>query len=162
MDDELTPEQRFAAEDAEAMVPRALLQGRSPEDIVAELLRLDWSPAAAQSLVARAAADVRLLRESPEWRRRLLEHARRQFATGALLALLGAGITAFTLLAALTGAVPYYVVAAGLFFGGLMLLSRGWTRWRFYHHLDALPAREVEQGNGQAAGPGAAEDRQRE
>jgi hypothetical protein len=41
MDDELTPEQKFAAEDAETMVPRALMQGRSPEEIAAELARLD-------------------------------------------------------------------------------------------------------------------------
>ena len=36
MDDELTPEQKFAAEDAETMVPRALRCGRHPDDIVAD------------------------------------------------------------------------------------------------------------------------------
>ena len=44
MDDELTPEQRFAAETGEAMVPRALIQGRRRDDIIADLVRLDWSP----------------------------------------------------------------------------------------------------------------------
>jgi hypothetical protein len=140
MDDELTPEQKFAAEDPETMVPRALMQGRSPEDIAAELVRLDWSPQAARALVARVADDLRRYQESPESRKRLVKEAQTQLVAGLLLTLLGGAITAFTLLATLAGALPYFVVAAGLFFGGLILAGRGWARWRLYRR-GALPFR---------------------
>jgi hypothetical protein len=132
VDDELTPEQKFAAEDPETMVPRALQEGRNPEDIVAELVRLDWSPHGARALVARVADDLRRFHESPESRERLVREARTQLVAGVLLALLGAGVTAFTLLAALAGALPFFVVAFGLFFAGLILAARGWARWRLY------------------------------
>jgi hypothetical protein len=53
--------------DAETMVPRELMRGQTPEDIVAELVRLDWSPQAARALVTRvaeAAAGARILSRS--------------------------------------------------------------------------------------------------
>jgi hypothetical protein len=131
-DDELTPEQKFAAEDPEAMVPRALMQGRDPEEIAAELVRLDWSPQAARALVARVADDLGRFHESPASRERLVKEARTQLVAGLLLGLLAAGVTAFTLLAALAGALPFIVVAFGLFFAGLILASRGWARWQLY------------------------------
>jgi hypothetical protein len=140
MDDELTPEQKFAAEDAETMVPRALLRGDSPEEIVATLVRLDWSLPAARALVARVTDDLRRFHGSPEGRKQLRAEARRQFLGGLILALLGAGVTAFTFVAALAGALQFMVVAFGLFFGGLILGCRGWARWRLYR-ADALPSR---------------------
>jgi hypothetical protein len=132
MHGELTPEQKFAAEDAETMVPRALTQGRSPEDIVAELLRLDWSHEAAKALVARVASDLQRFHQSPESREHLVREARVQVAVGVAIALLGISVTAFTLLAALAGALPFFIVAFGLFFVGLMVAGRGLARWRLY------------------------------
>lgn len=132
MDDELTPEQKFAAEDAETMVPRALAQGRDPEDIVRELVRLDWSPAAARAMVARVADDLARFHASPESRERLVHEARVQFAAGATMALLGLLVTAFTLLLALAGGLPFFVVAFGLILVGLAVAGRGWARWRLY------------------------------
>jgi hypothetical protein len=123
VDDELTPEQKFAAEDPETMVP---------EDIVRELLRLDWSPAAARALVARVADDLERFHQSPESREHLVREARVQWAAGVLIALLGASMTAFTLLAALGGAMPFFVIAFGIIFTGLVVAGRGWARWRLY------------------------------
>lgn len=156
MDDELTPEQKFAAEDAETMVPRALMEGRAPDDIIADLVRLDWSPPAAKALVARVADDLRRYHESPEARQQLLHEARTQFLAGLLLTLLALGLTAFTLLAALAGAMPFFVVAFGLFFGGLILSGRGWARWQLYRRT-ALPFGSPQQPS-RAAERGAAPD----
>jgi hypothetical protein len=145
VDDELTPEQKFAAEDPETMVPRALSEGRHPEDIVGELLRLDWSPAAARALVARVADDLERLHHYPDARERLAREARAQFAGGVMMALLGVSVTAFTLLAALAGALPFFVVAFGLILMGLVVAGRGWARWRLYRRqtlpFDADPPR---------------------
>lgn len=102
------------------------------EDIVAELVRLDWSPQAARALVARVADDLHRYHSSPESRARLVKEAQMQTAGGLLLALLGAGFTALTLLAALRGAVPFFVVSLGAICGGLLLAWRGWARWRLY------------------------------
>jgi hypothetical protein len=131
MDDELTPEQKFAAEDAETMVPQALMHGRDPEDIVAELLRLDWSPEAARALVARVADDLERFHQSPESRERLVREARAQFVAGVALTLVGVLVTLSSLLAALGGA-PFFVVASGLVVVGLVLAGTGWARWRLY------------------------------
>jgi hypothetical protein len=138
MDDELTPEQKFAAEDPETMVPRALTEGRSPEDIVAELRRLDWSPQAAWALVNRVADDLERFHESPESREQLVREARVQFVVGVTLAVLGVLVTAFTLLAALAGAFTFFIVAFGLILVGLVVAGRGLARWRLYRG-PALP-----------------------
>jgi len=66
MDDELTPEQRFAADDSEAMVHRELSRGRSREELIIELMRLDWSAPAAASFVDRVADDMRRHRSRPK------------------------------------------------------------------------------------------------
>jgi len=55
-------------------------------------------------MVARVTDDLRRLRESPESRQGLIDEARKELVAGLLLAVFGAGITAFTLLAALSGA----------------------------------------------------------
>jgi hypothetical protein len=158
MDDELTPQEKFAAENPETMVPRALLEGRDPEDIVADLVRLDWTLPAARGLVAQATDDLRRLRESPEARRQLLREARGQFLAGILLALLAALLTAFTFLAALAGALPFFIVAFGVFFGGVVLMGRGWARWRLYRKT-ASPFGPAPENPGE---PGATADRPRE
>ncbi len=161
MDDELTPQEKFAAENPETMVPRALMDGRAPEDIVADLLRLDWSLPAARALVARAQDDLRRLHESPESRQLLLRESKQQFFAGLMLALLGVIFTTFTLLAALAGALPFILVAFGLFFGGLIMMGRGWARWRLYRRITLLfgPAREHPANTGE---PGASADRPRD
>src|SRR5436190_18311524 len=138
MDRELTPEEKFAAEDPETMVPRALMQGRSHEDIIAELARLDWSRPAAEALIDRATADLRRFYGPPEARRKLASEARRQFATGLLLTLLGVALTLLTFLLAAGGVLPVLVVAFGLVLGGLGLAGRGWARWSLYGR-DRLP-----------------------
>src|SRR3954469_9974170 len=101
MDDELTPQEKFDAENPETMVPRALSEGRDPEDIVRELVRLDWSPGAARALVARVADDLERFHESPESRAHLVREARVHVVGGALMVLLGAMVTVVTLIAAM-------------------------------------------------------------
>ncbi len=73
---------------------------------------------------------------------------------GLILTLLGAGVTAFTLFAALAGALPFFVGAFGLIFGGLILAVRGWARWRLYRRnaLPFAPSKSAERGQ---AEPGA-------
>ncbi len=114
MDDELTPEQKFAAEDPETMVPRALVQGRAPEDIIAELVRLGWSPRAAQTMVFRVGDDLRRFHESPESRERLLKEAKTQLFVGLILTLLGAGVTAFTLIRSVRLSGAFAVLRRGV------------------------------------------------
>jgi hypothetical protein len=134
MDDELTPEQRFAAEDAETLVPRALLWGKKPEDVVADLVKLDWSRAAAESLVARVIKEMRQFRASAESRKRLIDRAYQQFILGLILASGGAGIlgVAFGTSAAGLWLYCFYLVPFGIFIVGIALAGRGWARWRLY------------------------------
>jgi hypothetical protein len=141
IEDELTPEQKFAAEDPETMVPRALSAGRSPDDIVLDLRRLGYSEAAAKRLIARVADDLRRFRESPQAREQLVSEARRQFFGGLLHALIGVLGSIVTLIGALAGAISFVVAFIGLFFGGLILAGRGWARWRLYgkSHLTDQP-----------------------
>jgi hypothetical protein len=141
VDDELTPEQRSMAEDAETMVPRALLLGRRPDDIVADLVRLDWSPEAARALVARVANDLRRFHESPESRLQLLAEAKRQWLGGILLLSAAVVIAAITLLSSLAGVFTLFVVPFGLALGGLVLAGRGCGRWRYYRRLSLPPDR---------------------
>ena len=138
MDDELTPEQKFAAENPEVTVPRDLMRGRSHESIVADLARLDWSPAAAEALIERAKGDLLSFFGSPETRRELVRDARRQVAVGLLIAAVGAFIAAFQLL--LFESVYICSMFAGVILGasGVALASRGWTRWKLYGR-DHLP-----------------------
>jgi hypothetical protein len=132
MDDELTPEQKFAAEDPETMVPKALAQGRSHEDIVAELMRLDWSPEVASALVSRIENDLERYRRSPESRRDLVREARKEVAAGALLVLVALMFFAVTLLGAMAGAFPFAIIAIGMILTGFVLAGRGLARWRLY------------------------------
>jgi hypothetical protein len=145
MDDEPTPEQKFAAENPETMVPRGLMEGRDPEDIIDELLRLDWSLPAARALVARAADDIRRFSESPEARKQLLREAREQFFSGLLLVFAAVLITVSTFLAAIAGGLPFFVIAAGIFCTGLVQIGRGWARWRLYRRTSLLTGPTEEQ-----------------
>jgi len=140
MDDELTPEQKFAAEEPSTMIPRALREGRDAEDIVAELVRLDWTPSAARALIARYSADQQRYNESPESRARLVSEAEVQMVIGLILALMGVAISVFTFIAAIAGAVPFFVVATGLILGGLMMASHGRTRLEMCRTADPTEA----------------------
>lgn len=131
-EEELTPEQQFAAEDPESMVPKGLLRGRSEDDIVEDLLRLGWSNKAARFLVTRAAEDLRRYRESPEGRREVIAAARKQFMGGVMLASLGLGINLLNGLGALSGALPVYIFSLGIVVIGLIMLTRGRMRWKLY------------------------------
>lgn len=132
MDDELTPEEKFAAEDPETLVPRAILAGRHPEDIVAELVRLDWKPHAAWAVVRRAADDLRRYQESPESRHRLVREARAQFVLGVILFGLAATLTGLAFLVGVCGGALVVVVATGPLGAGGLMMTRGWARWRLY------------------------------
>jgi hypothetical protein len=132
MEDELTPEQKFNAESVEAMVPRALLEGRSYESIIADLIRLDWTREHAQALIERASAEIRQHRASPESRAELVQACRRQMVTGFIMVILGLIITVVTFLAAAGGMAPVWICAYGLIIVGLVFASRGYTRWRLY------------------------------
>lgn len=135
MAEELTPEQKFAAEDPGTMVPRALMEGRLPQDIVAELLRLDYTPEAAWSIVQQAQVDLQRYRESPTGREQVLRAAKAQVFTGTLLLMMAIAGTAIAFLAAASGQMPFFVIATGALVLGLVLIVRGGSRWRFYASL---------------------------
>jgi hypothetical protein len=146
MHDDLTPEQKFAAEDAETLVPRALLLGKTPDEIVADLMQLDWSPAAARALVTRVQNDMRQFNESPEARQKLIDAAFKQFI-GGLLASIAAGIfVASTLFIAMVGGWCVVIPALFLLGSGITVAGRGWTRWRLYRGWQRHLA-EREQGD---------------
>ena len=132
MQPELTPEQKFNAESPERMVFRALLQGQHRDDIVADLLRLDWTPDAARSLVERVARDIERYRASPESRARLVRECRMQMIGGLLMALLGILASAISAFAALGGFIPVWFLLGGVILAGFLLASRGFSRWRLY------------------------------
>jgi hypothetical protein len=131
MDDELTPEQKFKAEHAEWMVPRALQRGKSREDIIAELIELDWTPEAAEALVARCASDLRRYHASPESRTQLLVEAKNQMALGVILAVLGLFAAGAMVVFVLLG-FTHFIVVCALFLVGFMIFARGYYRWRLY------------------------------
>jgi hypothetical protein len=72
MNEELTPEQKFAQDDPETMVPRELAKGRTRDAIVSDLIQLDWSPAAARATVDRFADEFERYTQSPESRAQLV------------------------------------------------------------------------------------------
>lgn len=137
MDTELTPKQKFNAEDPECMVPRALLEGRSRDAIIADLIRLDWSPAAAETLVERVARDLVRYQASPESRAALVRECRRQMISGFVIAFLGALATALSAIAAVAGMAVWFIFG-GLILVGLVYGTRGYSRWRLYRR-DSFP-----------------------
>ncbi|MBI2804282.1 MAG: hypothetical protein HYX68_04775 [Planctomycetes bacterium] len=158
MDDDLTPEQKFAVEDAETLVPRALLLGKPEDEIVADLIKLDYSPAAAHALVQRVATEMKHFRESHENRRRLIDQARWQFLVGLVLAvgglvMMGLGFAVWMIGA--SGRIVLFAVPFGFFVWGLGLTSRGWMRWRMYrrwaHGMEQ--DKNGDQGPEKSAGP---------
>jgi hypothetical protein len=139
LDEELTPEQKFAAEDAETMVPRALMQGRNPDDIVRDLMRFDWTPAAARAMVSRVMDDLQRFHASPEVKADLVREARQQFFLGAFLIVVSLCISGLTLLAPLAGGVDFVILAVGVLLVGLVIGGRGLARWRLYRR-EGLPS----------------------
>ncbi|MFO0964153.1 MAG: hypothetical protein U0793_01015 [Gemmataceae bacterium] len=129
--DDLTPEQKFAAEDPETMVPRLLMKGYRRQQIVIELVRLDWTPEAAHALIARVENDLRRFYASPESRRRLVAEARRQMWGGLLMTIFGVVVAFISFLSWALGVAPMI-----LFFGfigvGLVFFARGYQRTKLY------------------------------
>ena len=109
--------------------------GRAPDAIVADLVRLDWDPDAARTLVLRVADDIRRFRESPESRELLLGEAREQFFSGLLFTLLGAAMAACAVVVVLSGVTPWLLLVGGVMLWGMIRMSRGWRRWSVYSSL---------------------------
>ena len=70
--EELTPEQRFAQDDPDTLIPRELARGKTRAEIVTELVRLDWSALAAERKVNQIAEEFGRYTASPESRERLI------------------------------------------------------------------------------------------
>src|SRR5262245_48007842 len=77
MSEELTPEQKFAQADAETLIPRELARGRTRDEIVADLVALDWSPAAARANVDRIGDEFAQFTASPASREQLIAGKRK-------------------------------------------------------------------------------------
>jgi hypothetical protein len=131
-DDELTPQERFYAENPERTVPRDLARGCDREKIIAGIVRLGWTRENAAALVDRAAADLEKYRSSPEGRREVLGGAVREMIGGLLIFLFGVCATVSTVLSALAFLSKYWFFPIGLIAFGLALFVRGYTRWTTY------------------------------
>lgn len=131
-EDELTPEQMFAAEDPSVTVPRDLARGRSKERIVADMVRLDWAPTAAAAYVDRVEGELRQYHASPEARRELVAGKVRLMAAGAVVVLFGLGFFAVTLLSVFSFGGAAVVLPVGVVAFGLLLFGRGFVGWRRY------------------------------
>jgi hypothetical protein len=135
MSDDLTPEQKFAAEEAGIIVARGLLAGRPRERIEADLDALDWAPGAADRFIRRVEQEMERYQQSEESRRRMRREHRFEMLCGGLLLLLGfllAGVIwAIFLSWQLTlGALVLVALT------GAVVLHRGWTRWQLYRYLE--------------------------
>jgi hypothetical protein len=142
MDTELTPEQKFNAESPETMVPRALLQGQGHEAIIADLMRLDWSPKAAQKLVERVARDIERYQASPESRAALVKECRLQMLGGLFMVFSGLIISVLSFFMIVGGLSDVGISMGGAIIIGLMLAHRGHSRWRLYRRDTLLSPRD--------------------
>lgn len=129
---ELTPQQKSQAESAETMVPKALLQGRSAEAIIEDLIRLDWEPQAAQALVKRVRQDVQRYFASSESRAALVKECRQEFITGVIATCLGLLVSVGSFFLMVTGVLYVWILAGGATIFGLVRANRGHSRWRLY------------------------------
>ena len=138
--DELTPEQKFALEPSETAIHQALLMGKPREKVIADLLRFDYTPHGAMVAVARAEEDLRRLRASPQSRAALLKEASDQILAGVLIALLGAGGLALSVIGMFaTGYVSGWVLGGGCGVAvllGFIFLSRGFRRRALFRSLE--------------------------
>ncbi|MEK7782026.1 MAG: hypothetical protein AAB370_11055 [Verrucomicrobiota bacterium] len=129
---ELTPQQKSQAESAETMVPKALLQGRSAEAIIEDLVRLDWEPQAAQAFVKRVMQDVQRYFASSESRAALVKECRQEFVTGMIVACLSILMSVSSFFLMVTGVLYVWILAGGATIFGLVRMNRGYSRWRLY------------------------------
>lgn len=140
MDDELTPEQKFASDPPETIVTQGYLAGRDRTTIVEDLQRLGWPQEKAEAFFEQMVVDLKRYHESPEARQQLLVSALFQLLGGCLTLLVAGGIAAATLLtAAAAVGLLVLVVPFGLLLLGLSLVGQGWSRWRFYRRFRSLP-----------------------
>jgi hypothetical protein len=95
MNEELTPEQKFAQDDPETLVPRELARGRTRDEIVADLVRLDWSEGAARATVDRIADEFERYTASPESRAQLVADKQKIRKIGFRALLVGLAYAAF-------------------------------------------------------------------
>jgi hypothetical protein len=143
--DELTPEQKFAAEEAGIIVARGLLAGRSRERLLDDLYALDWSPGAADRFIGRVERDLERFTSSAENRRRMRQEARRELLAGGLLLVAGLVLGGLLYLVFLARLVLLGWVLSPL--PGAYLLYRGWTRRQLYGYLErALRERDGQGG----------------
>ena len=134
-DDELTPEERFAAPEPDDWVPKDLARGRSYQEIYDELIKLDWSPTAAAAMIDGAVADLERYAASPESRRQLVRGSLRHVIGGAVVVAMGALMLAGTLL---IFSINLELLLASMFIiaAGFALLGYGYSRWRTFRRDD--------------------------
>jgi hypothetical protein len=150
VDDELTPEQKFASDPPEAIVVQGYLAGRAKANIVDDLRRFGWSQPKAEEFFDQMIVDLKWYHESPEARQQLLVGAQLQLWRGCLALLVSGGIAAALLMAAkaarmVLGEIPFGLLLVGMAFVvipllvGMVMMGQGWSRWRFYRRFRSLP-----------------------
>jgi hypothetical protein len=143
VDEELTPEQKFAGEPTLADIYRALLAGKRREDVIADLMRYDYTEYGAATLVSRAEEDIHRLRASPDNRAVMMDEATKQAVTGACIAGGGILLSVFSVMLVLaSGGGVVFVPAAGGAVGvltGFIMLFRGLTRRKLFREIGDRP-----------------------
>lgn len=134
--DELTPEERFAHEDEAIFVTRDLAAGIPEEEIIEQLLQLEWSESAAWKFVGRAKKELQLHRSSPKGRRQVVDIYFRQMVGGAVLTLIGVLLALYSLVAPSSLGFGITAIFYGKIFTGLVLFSTGRTKWKIYRGDD--------------------------
>ena len=82
MDEELTPEQRFNAEEPEIIIPRDLINGVSKENIIKKLVALDYSLDKAEEMIRDTEELIDIVKNDPERIIEVNNKAKKAYALG--------------------------------------------------------------------------------
>jgi hypothetical protein len=146
MNEELTPEQKFAEDDPETLVPRELARGRTRDAIVSDLVRLEWPQEAARATVDQIADEFERYVASPDSRAELVAGKQKMRAIGLRALAIG-------LVSAASGYFSHSTISVyvGLFFaffglGGVLAHHRQLQRYRKYSSTLAQPRTDGKEG----------------
>lgn len=86
--EELTPEQKFHAEEPEITVPRDLINGKPKNAILEGLLQLDYSELDAEEFISKVEKKILIVKNNPEQIEELKKESKKYYAIGLPLILL--------------------------------------------------------------------------
>lgn len=109
--EDLTPEQKFHAEEAAITVPRDLISGKPRTEILEGLIRLDYTAEDAEKFICKIEEKILIVKNKPEQIEALKNESKKAYAIGLPLVLLS--IVIFIMMNFIAGIV---ILAIGLGF----------------------------------------------